>query len=246
MHGCIEKKESHECVSLTRIEFKNPTEDSDMWIPVTVLQDEDEDYGSFLWPGAIALSLHILSRFSSQNHHFDMKEDKGEKEEKEEEEESLTACEIGAGCGLPSLCLSKIVAPSLLVHVDSSSHPEHGERFLQSCMRNFGTAERFRVCCMDWRHMDEITDTLLWKQPFDVIIASDVLYDASDFDHVFCLIAFLLRKKGSICLMSFQERSVDRFFGHLMEKWSISASIVESYFVKGRVVHIIEMHSTWK
>ncbi len=133
---------------------------------------------------------------------------------------------MGAGVGLVSLFLSKVVECTCIIS-DSFDHVLGNiqETIQRNQVRN-GSMIR-----------------LSWGSPIpelpviDWIIGSDLFYNPSDFEPLIITINDLLnRNPNAICLMAYQERSSKRSITILLEKYDLKAELL----VHGNNVNTVE------
>lgn len=111
-------------------------------------------YFGVLWPAAVALADFLAAKTIATN---------------------AKVLEMGAGLGLPSLVLAKTSQTRDERHpiLVTDLHPDV-ETFLQMNARNNQVESQIRFLSWDWRNAPQSTD---WQNTFDVIIASDVIYE---------------------------------------------------------------------
>lgn len=131
-------------------------------------EDERLPYWAELWPSAIALSRHIISKM-----------------DRFKEKEIL---ELGCGIGLTSLCLA-LCDPSELVLTDYE--PGALTATKNNFIRNGLKIPEMHL--LDWRHPD-------LERTFELIIASDILYEKRFFDPLLRLFDQMLQSGGYVVI----------------------------------------------
>jgi predicted nicotinamide N-methyase len=125
--------------------------------------------------------------------------------------DGLRVIELGCGLGVPSLVAARAGASVLATDEDAE-----GLRLLERNARENGLAvETARI---EW----EAADDLVAREPFDLVIAADVLYEEA----AVALLLSLLPRLGSEVLLADPGRSVARgFFEQASRNWSIASEI---------------------
>lgn len=112
--------------------------------------------------------------------------------------EGQTVLEIGCGLGIPGMVAAKLTQQVLM-----TDYMEDALFFTQlNCMTNLGRVPHCKK--MDWRQLDDL-------EPFDFILASDVVYEKRYFWPLTDLFKTLLQPDGKI-LLAEPNRSVAREF----------------------------------
>ncbi|GAB4332324.1 MAG: methyltransferase domain-containing protein [Calditrichia bacterium] len=117
--------------------------------------------------------------------------------------ENQTVLEIGCGLGIPGMVAAKYTEMVLM-----TDYMEDALFFTQlNCMTNLGRVPHCKL--MDWRQLEDL-------EPFDIILASDVVYEKRYFWPLIELFKTLLRPDGKI-LLAEPNRSVAQEFFEVLE-----------------------------
>ena len=123
--------------------------------------------------------------------------------------------ELGAGVGLPGLFLSKNGAN--VVFSDSSKFPAILANLEAILVMNQVPVQ---ILPMEWGSAVE--------EPFDLIIGADLFYDSKLFEDLIVTLSQLLQcSPHAQCLTAYHERSAKRNIYHLLEKWNLTATLVD-------------------
>ncbi|KAJ3240886.1 hypothetical protein HDU78_002053 [Chytriomyces hyalinus] len=198
-------------------------EQEDTCVNVTVCESVHEPPASHLWPSAIVLARlvwHWRNRIKA----------------------SGTVIELGCGTGLPGLLVSRL---GLGKHVVLTDQSQASLDLVRKSIRRNGLKD-VSTACLEWGEFDALNGLLdSLADPVGLILCADVFYDRSCFDALVGVIAVILnrekRKRGGEvprCLLAYHERSSRRCIQHLLDKWGLAATTIESRsfgFVDGRV-----------
>ncbi|WOL17265.1 hypothetical protein Cni_G26054 [Canna indica] len=155
-----------------------------------------EDYGMFVWPCCIVLAEYIWQQRSRFS--------------------GVSVVELGAGTSLPGLVAAKVGANVTLT--DNSKKTEVLQNIKRICDLNTLYCE---IIGLTWGEWDEPIFDLCPQ----IVLGADVLYDSTDFDHLFATVAFLLEScPGSVFITTYQSRSGHHLIEFLMVKWGLKCS----------------------
>lgn len=137
-----------------------------------------------------------------------------------------TVVELGAGTGLTGLVVAKACSPARVVLTDGN------EKVLallrENVAENCQNGERVEVTALDWHEVDTTLSELDDLQP-EVVLAADVVYDATLFGPLCTAIEAVFRRSGShgCCLYLActvrNEATLESFLGQLGKFGSLHA-----------------------
>lgn len=198
--------------SLTIVQCKNDTK-----IIQTVTDPENNmfnGHGAQIWPAAIVLSHHLLSR--------PRKWARG-----------LSVVELGAGCGLPGLVLARCGARSVTLTDLPWQLPltkYNIEMNVSNCTRC-----KLRAAPLRWGIETDVADIIREHGAPDLLIASDVVYRPQDFDALLTSI-LALGARENLLAMHLREDVVQAFERRLESlSWSTSICLWEDEMLLIRV-----------
>ncbi|EKX37419.1 hypothetical protein GUITHDRAFT_144979 [Guillardia theta CCMP2712] len=112
--------------------------------------------------------------------------------EMKEELRGKSFCEIGAGCGLPSLAAMAFTDAQVVLATDSFKHSLENLRINMQLNEGPATSGRMQIEKLDW------TDESSWPsaESFDILVGSDILYDHEQVDSICRVANHLLRRAG--------------------------------------------------
>lgn len=130
-----------------------------------------------------------------------------------------TVLEVGCGLGLPSFVAARLGADALA----TDFHPDAGAFFARNVAANPGPAPRYAR--MDWRNAEDLGS-------FDLVVGSDILYDAEQPRHLAQFLGTHLRAGGSV-IVTDPGRAYLQKFAALMDLagFETELDVVDDVFV---------------
>lgn len=145
--------------------------------------------------------------------------------------------ELGAGTGLPTL-VSALCGASNVYATDADVHALRNLRVNLKANLPGDLCDRVNTHTLDWRHYavpDHRQELWVPGGAIDLILASDCLYDSSEWDMFLGCVCWLLDHTNSSdglpaparCVVSFRFRNPDHSLVSHLARWGLVASILD-------------------
>lgn len=168
-------------------------------ISVITIESPSREYGTYSWPCGPVLAQHIWDQRKSIA---------GKK-----------VLELGGGTAAPGITAAKCGALVTLTDADSPRLMDH---LMETCRLN--NMEDVQVLPLTWGTFSE---ELLSLPPVDYILASDCLYQSTNFEDFLVTVSYLMEQNSGCRLwMTYQERSSDTCLSYFFKRWGLTAKVL--------------------
>ena len=183
---------------------------------------EFNPYFGVIWPAAVALSEHLDHQLQVQP-------------------KPKMLMELGCGLALPSLLAARRGVGQIIA---TDRHPLVGEFLVRNCQANDLGAIQYAE--LDWRHMGQAS-TDAWKGGVDLLVGSDLLYEAWQPGFLAAAAAQLLAPGGTALFADPGRHYMDDFL-NLSEAHGLSSRQlhVRSVVLGGRATDVLIAELGWK
>lgn len=145
--------------------------------------------------------------------------------------------ELGAGCGVSGISIAKLSSCDVVL-TDYDDNvlellKENAVRNQLICRTGDSSINQAKIRCLDWCDFDFIE----WREPADLIIAADVVYDTALLASLCNVLRLLLRhsKAAIVACTKRSEKSIDCFEHHLK---CAKLEVVEQFEYENGEYHI--------
>jgi hypothetical protein len=179
----------------------------------THIWDSSLVFAAFIFSNKKLMTLYLDSIISDQQYHYRLR--KGDT--------MVSVLELGAGCGLAGILFARLFSSRSQVvltdHVGSVLHNLTNQIILNELQK------KCRVLSLDWgRGKEEIEQDL--ECP-DLLLGADVFYDPSLFESLLETVSWFIRKKKTtLFLTTYQERSSKRSLSPLLKKYHLKGIFI--------------------
>eukprot|EP01060_Flectonema_neradi_P012853 TRINITY_DN19635_c0_g1_i1.p1 TRINITY_DN19635_c0_g1~~TRINITY_DN19635_c0_g1_i1.p1 ORF type:complete len:225 (+),score=32.14 TRINITY_DN19635_c0_g1_i1:107-781(+) len=184
------------------ISFKLQSSSGDT-IPLLIEErDQSDEYGAIIWPSAMVTSCFIV----------------------EYENTAANVLELGCGVGLCGITYA-LKHPSSNVILTDGSHEDMWLGAVQQNIKN-NNCDNASSQILNWGCGADLRQLILTSGPFDLIIASDCLFDEESFDSFLYTLSLALSKGTPDCraLVAYNRRDDEHQLDFYFKKWSLSAT----------------------
>ena len=190
---------------MTTVQFKFQNSQEETTSVLIEESDQSEEYGAIVWPCATVLSCFII-----QNEAIN----------------SLRVLELGCGVGLCGLSHA-LKNPSSKVIMTDCSHESTWSDILDKNI-SLNKTSNTSVQVLNWGSGVELRSLCESFGPFDLIIASDCLFDETFFnDFLYTLsLSLSLGSDGCFALVAYNRRDDDQQLDFYFKKWGLEVECI--------------------